>query len=100
MSMRIVMSVQNVTNKEDIVDHETLVMDLEKHLCHVTIDAISRLQFRLKLNKTWKQWYCATTKREMNRTNGLIKLLYGKKEINILFMHLEVGSKKLSGGSV
>ena len=67
---------------------------------HVIIDAISRLQFRLKLNKTWKQWYCATTKREMNRTNGLIKLLYGKKEIKILFMHLEVGSKKLSGGSV
>ena len=99
--MRIVMSVQNVTNKEDIVDHETLVMDLEKHLCHVIIDAISRLQFRLKLNKSWKQWYCATTKREMNRTNGLIKLLYGKKrEIKILFMHLEVGSKKLSGGSV
>ena len=98
--MRIVMSVQNVTNKEDIVDHETLVMDLEKHSCHVMIDAISRLQFRLKLNKTWKQWYCATTKREMNRTNGLIKLLYGKKEIKILFMHLEVGSKKLSGGSV
>ena len=57
-------------------------MDLEKHLCHVTIDAISRLQFRLKLNKTWKQWYCATTKREMNRTNGLIKLLYGKKKRN------------------
>ena len=41
--MRIVMSVQNVTNKEDIVDHETLLMDLEKHWCHVTIDAISRL---------------------------------------------------------
>ena len=77
--MRIVMSVQNVTNKEDIVDHETLIMDLEKHFFHVIIDAISRLQFRLKLNKTWKQWYCAATKREMNRTNGLIKLLYGKK---------------------
>ena len=93
--MRIVMSVQNVTNKEDIVDHETLVMDLEKHLCHVIIDAISRLQFRLKLNKTWKQWYCATTKREMNRTNGLIKLLYGKKEINILLCILKFDEKTI-----
>ena len=94
------MSVQNVTDKEDIVDHETLLMDWEKHLCHFTIDAISRLQFRLKLNKTGKQWYYAATKREMNRTNGLIKLLYGKKRNKYPFYASWTSMKKLSGGSV